>query len=64
MARPRKVTEEEVSAEKVWVLTHNHGLVQHGRSGRFIQAGTELTEGEDDELISSLIKSGAVLEEK
>lgn len=63
MAR-KKATEEAESGAKVWVLKQNHGLVHHGRSSQFLEAGTELTEGDDDELIILLIKSGAALEEK
>ncbi|MFH5067216.1 hypothetical protein ACHHY8_02535 [Enterobacter cloacae complex sp. 2024EL-00215] len=63
MAR-KKLAEENESAAKVWVLTHNHGIVSYGRSGTFLEAGKELTEGEDDDLIAQLVRSGAVLEEK
>lgn len=63
MAR-KKAVEENESGAKVWVLTHNHGIVLHGRSSTFLEAGKELTEGEDDELIAHLVKSGAILEEK
>lgn len=55
---------EAQNDKPIFVLKKNHGLVVHGRSGQFFEAGTEFDPEADSELIAALSQSGAILEQK
>jgi hypothetical protein len=66
MGRPKQdevnAPEAAEQAKPRFVLKKNFGLTHSARSSRFYPAGTEFDEVKDSELITELVRAGAIFE--